>query len=190
VFPRPGEHYPAAACRLTAASPKPQYCKPPTGLCLTRHTEVHSPFARPAFPLPVAARRHGSPSASTLSFAPQPGWTCWRTSGRGQALEHWPEATRPAYRASPRIAHSPRATSCRTARSNTAGPLGGSQRQTPMRARRHQASPASAGNHPRFSRAQGVTRRDIDDSYALPTSSSQGVTSSRCEYSSSYKGRW
>ena len=45
------------------------------------------------------------------------------------------------------------------------GPLEGSQRQTPIRAQRRQASPASAGNHPRFSRAQGVTRRDTDDSY-------------------------
>ena len=48
-------------------------------------------------------------------------------------------------------------------------PWEGSQRQTPMRAQRHQASPASAGNHPRFSRAQGVTRRDIDDSYVKPS---------------------
>lgn len=44
-------------------------------------------------------------------------------------------------------------------------PWEGSRRQTPIRARRRQASPASAGNHPRFSRAQGVTRRDTDDSY-------------------------
>ena len=46
-------------------------------------------------------------------------------------------------------------------------PWEGSRRQTPIRARRRQASPASAGNHPRFSRAQGVTRRDTDDSYVL-----------------------
>jgi len=46
-------------------------------------------------------------------------------------------------------------------------PRGGSQRQTPMRAQRRQAAPASAGNHPRFSPMQGVTARDTDDSYVL-----------------------
>ena len=55
-------------------------------------------------------------------------------------------------------------------------PWEGSQRQTPMRAQRRNASPTSAGDHPRFSRAQGVTRRDTDDSYVLsrPTSGSAG----------------
>ena len=46
--------------------------------------------------------------------------------------------------------------------------MAGSQRQTPMRAQRRQASPASADSHRRFSRAPGVTRRDIDDSYVGP----------------------
>ena len=46
--------------------------------------------------------------------------------------------------------------------------MAGSQRQTPMRAHRLQASPASAGNQPRFSCLQGATARDIDDSYVKP----------------------
>lgn len=45
-------------------------------------------------------------------------------------------------------------------------PWQGSQRQTPMRAQQHQAS--SAGSHPRFSRAQGITRRDIAKHLRLP----------------------
>jgi hypothetical protein len=44
------------------------------------------------------------------------------------------------------------------------GPWEGSRRQTPIRAQRRQASPASAGNHP-ASPAQDITGRDTDDSY-------------------------
>src|SRR6516225_7697728 len=45
------------------------------------------------------------------------------------------------------------------------GPREGSPRQTPMRAQRRQASPASASSHPRFSPTRAPPR-GIDDSYA------------------------
>jgi hypothetical protein len=105
-------------CRLITASPEPRYHIPPAWLCLTRHTEVHSSSARPALPLPVATGRLGSPSAPTLGVAPQRGRTYWLTSGRVQTPEYWPRATHSANRTTRRSAHSQRATSCRTARSN------------------------------------------------------------------------
>jgi hypothetical protein len=59
-------------------------------------------------------------------------------------------------------------------------PREGSPRQTPMRAQRRQASPASAGSRPRFSPAR-ASPPDIDDSYVCQAVVFRVSVCPRCE---------
>jgi len=104
----------AAACRLSAAGS----CHPGTatqpGMSMSRG--ISKGFLAVAlfrsFPSPVAAMAGAAVLGLFRELRTQPVRNRQRTSRRGQ-VEHEPVATSPASARPPRLAHSPRATSCR-----------------------------------------------------------------------------
>jgi hypothetical protein len=88
-------HFPAGACRSSAASPCTPRSFPSTGSCLTRH----QPRVHTCSPVRSSPRRwppgwNGPPLGFTPSFAPRRPGAGQRTSGRRQAIEHGPGTTR------------------------------------------------------------------------------------------------
>ena len=114
VLTRPVQIPPAVACRFPAASP----CHPgvTSHLRRCRMTRHHRGFTHvhpSGLPLACDPRMERGPLGFSLSFAPRS--YPRRTSGRGRAIEHWPGATSPTSVGPPiDVAHSQRATSCRT----------------------------------------------------------------------------
>ena len=104
----------AAACRLSAAGS----CHPGTatqpGMSMSRGISkgfrIVAPFR--SFPSPVAAMAGAAVLGLFRELRTQPARNRPRTSRRGQ-VEHKPVAMSPASARPPRLAHSPRATSCR-----------------------------------------------------------------------------
>ena len=107
----------AAACRLSAAGS----CHPGTatqpGMSMSRGISkgfrIVAPFR--SFPSPVTAMAGAAVPGLSRELRTQPARNRPRTSRRGQ-VEHKPVAMSPASARPPRLAHSPRATSCRNNR--------------------------------------------------------------------------
>jgi hypothetical protein len=104
----------AAACRLsTAGSCHPGTATQP-GMSMSRGISkgfrIVAPFR--SFPSPVAAMAGAAVLGLSRELRTQPARNRPRTSRRGQ-VEHKPVAMSPASARPPRLAHSPRATSCR-----------------------------------------------------------------------------
>ncbi len=104
----------AAACRLsTAGSCHPSTATQP-GMSMSRGISkgfrIVAPFR--SFPSPVAAMAGAAVLGLSRELRTQPARNRPRTSRRGQ-VEHKPVAMSPASARPPRLAHSPRATSCR-----------------------------------------------------------------------------
>ena len=82
---------PTGACRFSTASPAPRCNNPSAGLTMTRHHRGFTRVHPSGLPLACSSRMEREPLGFYPGFAPRRYRR--RTSGRGQAIGHWPGTT-------------------------------------------------------------------------------------------------